>query len=55
MSGNVEEWVEGGFTRGGSFEDDDFNLRCIGAGESPSIDIPGDSVGFRCCASSLSE
>jgi formylglycine-generating enzyme required for sulfatase activity len=55
MSGNVEEWVEGGFTRGGSFEDDDFNLRCIGAGESPSIDIPGDSVGFRCCASVLTE
>lgn len=50
MSGNLEEWVEGDLTRGGSYEDDAVTLRCVNDGESPNIETPGNSVGFRCCA-----
>jgi formylglycine-generating enzyme required for sulfatase activity len=50
MSGNLEEWVAGPSTRGGSFEDDNISMRCNGEGELPDTATPGNSVGFRCCA-----
>jgi hypothetical protein len=53
MSGNLEEWVEADSTRGGSYEDGLATLRCVNDGESPNIDNPGITAGFRCCANPL--
>jgi hypothetical protein len=55
MSGNLEEWVDGGTTRGGSFGDTMIELRCTGLGESPDPVSPGNAVGFRCCVDALTD
>ena len=53
QSGNLAEWVEGGFVRGGSYGASQTQLRCDDPGIEPDLVAPGDVVGFRCCADSL--
>jgi hypothetical protein len=59
MSGNLEEWVSDGPashpTRGGAFDDVEPALRCSGSDDSAPDTPPGSSVGFRCCADTVSE
>jgi hypothetical protein len=53
QSGNLAEWVEGGFVRGGSYGSDQTRLRCDDGGLEPDLSAPGDVVGFRCCANTV--
>ena len=53
MSGNVAEWVEGGFARGGTYGTGSSPLRCDHVGSEPDLTVPGPVVGFRCCAAIL--
>ena len=54
MSGNVQEWVEGGYLMGGSYiygKDKREDLRCNAALEvNVNTFTPTPSVGFRCCS-----
>ncbi len=47
LSGNLEEWVSDGQTRGGSYEDSSASLTCTGE-EGPTA--PSAAIGFRCCS-----
>ena len=52
MSGNVAEWVEGGFLMGGTYASNSSEGACSAAKQVHDYlnYVPDISVGFRCCA-----
>ena len=48
LSGNVAEWVEGAFLKGGDVGSDEFGARCSGRERADSTTAP-QQRGFRCC------
>ena len=51
MSGNLYEWVEGGYLMGGSYNSEKEELSCTSAKQisDPVSYTPTPSIGFRCC------